>query len=216
MKRLLALCVFAATVAGCSSTLNRKLEPRNETMVFANDSATFYKNEGNNRVTPGDRRKVVPNDTVRVISYSWDRVPFSTNYETHSEYLIVQGKDTSWVDTKDLITKSELQKRNANAEFQRLLQEEQAEFIANGRAVILPRNQSDEAWGRAVSFVAKNSDMKVQIATDLMIDTYNPTSESKSGYTITRRVQGDEVIIEIVAKGSGRGGQAYKFIKFGR
>lgn len=198
------MCVISVVCISCATTLNRRVEPRNETMIFAGDMATFYKNVDNNRVTPGERRKVKRHDSVRVISYSWDYVPFTTTYETHTEYLIVQGKDTLWVDTKDLISAYELQ-----------LQIEEQEFRANGGAVVLPKAQSDEAWGRAVEFVTKFSDMKIQVATDYIIDTYNPTAY-KSGYTITRRTLGDEVKIGIVAKGTGRGGQAYKFIKYGR
>jgi hypothetical protein len=43
---------------------------------------------------------------------------------------------------------------------------------------VIPKSQADDAWGRAQSFIAKYSDMKLQTATDFILQTYNPMRES--------------------------------------
>jgi hypothetical protein len=51
------------------------------------------------------------------------------------------------------------------------------------------KEESTDAWGRAQSFVAQYSSMKIQIATDYVIETYNPVSRSTLvafGYHITK------------------------------
>lgn len=44
-----------------------------------------------------------------------------------------------------------------------------------GSTFYLPKEKGEIAWGRAVTYVLKHSDMKIQTQTEYVIDTYNPT-----------------------------------------
>lgn len=61
----------------------------------------------------------------------------------------------------------------------------------------LPKAQDPLAWGRATQYVVKHSDMKIQTASDNLIQTYNPIDGAKIGFTITRVPLGDEVEYEV-------------------
>jgi len=50
----------------------------------------------------------------------------------------------------------------------------------------IPNNEAEIAWGRAQSFVGRFSSMKLQVATDYVIQTYNPESAWEFGYAATR------------------------------
>lgn len=72
----------------------------------------------------------------------------------------------------------------------------------------LPKSETDP-WGRAQSFVHKYSSMKLQTATDFVIDTYNPTASSMGAslqyaYTVSRAPIGDiyEYTVECRARGN--------------
>lgn len=56
------------------------------------------------------------------------------------------------------------------------------------------------AWGRAQSFIGQYSSMKIQIATDYVIQTYNPTFDGLNrsfGYYVTKTPMGDNAKISI-------------------
>ena len=61
----------------------------------------------------------------------------------------------------------------------------------------IPKGEADEAWGRAQSFIGRYSSMKLQIATDFIIQTYNPGSLSGFGYYVTKTPMGDNVQITV-------------------
>jgi hypothetical protein len=50
----------------------------------------------------------------------------------------------------------------------------------------IPNNEAELAWGRAQSYIGRFSSMKLQVATDYVIQTYNPESAWEFGYTATR------------------------------
>jgi uncharacterized lipoprotein len=57
----------------------------------------------------------------------------------------------------------------------------------------LPNEQSEEAWARAQSFIAQYSNMKIQIATQYLLQTYNPTGAIPTyGYNVSRMPSGDK------------------------
>ena len=71
-----------------------------------------------------------------------------------------------------------------------LTPEEQA-FLDKANAFPLEFTVSNEdaemAWGRAQSFIGRFSSMKLQTATDYVIQTYNPSSSGVSyGYYVTK------------------------------
>jgi hypothetical protein len=51
-------------------------------------------------------------------------------------------------------------------------------------------SKGDETWSRVNSFIAKYSSMKIQTASDYIIETYNPT-EGKFGYSANRATKED-------------------------
>lgn len=88
------------------------------------------------------------------------------------------------------------------------LSEAQKSYLAKAMAQPLEfdsdKSKSDEIWGRATEFVANHSSMKIQIATDFLIETYNPTStetyggtEMAYGYKVSRRPIGSKVHISV-------------------
>jgi hypothetical protein len=79
---------------------------------------------------------------------------------------------------------------------------EEEAYLAAVRAtplvVSLPKDQADDGWGRAQSFVGKYSSMKVQVATDYVLQTFNPASPAIDfGYYITRTPLGDQVEFDV-------------------
>lgn len=60
----------------------------------------------------------------------------------------------------------------------------------------IPKASADDAWGRAQVFIAKNASMKIQTATDFLVETYNPTPDAfmpSYGYRVTRSAAGDKM-----------------------
>ncbi len=75
------------------------------------------------------------------------------------------------------------------------------------RAIKIPltfkvsREKEEEVWGRIQSFIAKYSSMKIQIATDYVIETYNPTKtdeyDPKFGYKAIKTFIEDKVEFKV-------------------
>lgn len=60
------------------------------------------------------------------------------------------------------------------------------------------RSKGDDAWGRAQSFLGRYSSMKLQIATDFVIQTYNPTEDEVDfGYSVTKTPIGDNFEFQV-------------------
>lgn len=64
---------------------------------------------------------------------------------------------------------------------------------------IVSKEQADEVWARGQGFIGKYSGMKIQVATDSHIGTYNPTSShSYYGYSLNKMLIGDEVEFQVI------------------
>jgi len=62
----------------------------------------------------------------------------------------------------------------------------------------IPKSELPDAWGRAQSFISQYSDMKIQIATNNVIQTYNPSDSSINiGYSVSNAPMGDNVIVTV-------------------
>ncbi len=61
----------------------------------------------------------------------------------------------------------------------------------------LAKTDVPDAWGRAQSFIATHSSMKLQLVTDYILQTYNPTGWGDYGYYVTKTPAGDKVQITI-------------------
>lgn len=65
--------------------------------------------------------------------------------------------------------------------------------LAQPTIFMLSNEKAVEAWGRGQVFVAQFSNMKIQIATDNVLQTYNPIGGGiKYGYSLTRMPMGDQ------------------------
>lgn len=65
---------------------------------------------------------------------------------------------------------------------------------------LIPKEDAQPAWGRAQSWIAKYSDMKFQIVTDYVIQTYKPKTFSgyvDYGYFVSRIDKGDSLYIQV-------------------
>lgn len=72
---------------------------------------------------------------------------------------------------------------------------EQSDYLVKIRQFPLefemPKEQVEEAWGRAQSFIGRYSSMKLQIVTDYVIQTYNPVGiGAEFGYYVTKTPMG--------------------------
>jgi hypothetical protein len=94
-------------------------------------------------------------------------------------YYAVAGSDTGFVEKADLISSREFQVKKIPLVFK------------------LPMSESDDAWGRANLYLSNNSSMKVQTASDYLLETYNPTSVGRIGFSITRSPVKDSVLFTV-------------------
>jgi hypothetical protein len=93
----------------------------------------------------------------------------------------------------------------------------QVEYLAKVNAFPLEfevsKDIATDAWGRAQSFIGRFSSMKLQSATDYMIQTYNPTDNGVNyGYNITKTPLKDTVQITVQCSSNNMfaGGDATK------
>ncbi len=61
---------------------------------------------------------------------------------------------------------------------------------------IISKKEAPDAWGRAQSWVAQYSSMKIQVLSDYVIQTYNPEG-LRYGYYVTKTPMGDDVEIKV-------------------
>jgi len=172
----LALIVGLLTLHGCAFPLFRSsIIEQSKQVVATRDNIPFY---SNTQRGVGDSLGVMQNkrgDTISTMA--------SMIYGTwHLQCL--NGKDTVWVKNGDVSTIPVLE----------------ATKLGLYSTVKVPKSKADEAWSRAVVWVNKNSDMKVQTSSDNLIDTYNPITAGKYGFTATRMVIGDTCTIELECK----------------
>ena len=50
----------------------------------------------------------------------------------------------------------------------------------------VPNREAEIAWERALAFVSRFSSMNLQVATDYLIETYNPEFAGEFGYSAAR------------------------------
>ena len=84
----------------------------------------------------------------------------------------------------------------------------------------VPKEKEEEVWGRIQSFIAKYSSMKIQVATDYVVETYNPLKIEINdpkwpgvnfGYGAVKTPMGDEIEFEVKYSVSDSSGY-YKLI----
>ena len=77
--------------------------------------------------------------------------------------------------------------------------------------VVIPKDKAEEAWGRIQSFIGQYASMKMQIATDYIIETYNPDGSSFAySYRAAKTVKGDSVEFALACFTNAQFGMAQK------
>jgi hypothetical protein len=76
----------------------------------------------------------------------------------------------------------------------------QKKFTAQPTEFELPKAAAGRAWARALDFVYKYSDMKIESSSDSMIKTYLPPL-GKYGYSIMRTEVGEKVMFVVQCLG---------------
>jgi hypothetical protein len=69
----------------------------------------------------------------------------------------------------------------------------------------VPKSLAPTVWGRASLFIAHHSTMKLQIATDALLETYTPQTIFQFGYTINRVPMGEDSVMFSVQCSYGSG-----------
>ncbi len=72
--------------------------------------------------------------------------------------------------------------------------------MATPQEIVVEKAKSEETWGRAQSFVGRFSDLKIQAATDYILETHNPVCGPYGcgglcGFSATKTPAGDKVRI---------------------
>jgi hypothetical protein len=85
----------------------------------------------------------------------------------------------------------------------------QKAYVARARTSPLsfkvPKADAAAAWGRVQYFVGTYASMKIQTATDYIVETYNPTSMYYFGYSAQRAPLGDSDQISLDVRMTGYG-----------
>lgn len=197
------LCLLVLTTAffyGCSAKLTRH-ELLKVTKYYSKTGQVprFNNVAGMPSQQPRDTISVKRGDSLSVYAMAYGANAMGGNWT--SRYLTYQGNDSVWINSDWIASAFELECQD------------------NLGIVTVPKSESDDAWGRATVYVNKHTDMRIQVASDNIIDTYNPTKTTDRGYTITRRTSGDKAIIEIEVKGYAGvydRCDAYRYIKYGK
>jgi hypothetical protein len=99
-------------------------------------------------------------------------------------FLVTVGCSSEYID--DGYTE-EVQKKSDNA-----MEKYLVEALKCQLEFKLPKSEDYNAWGRAQSYIAKYSPMKIQLVSDFIINTYNPSSNS-FGFNIVKTPIGDSI-----------------------
>jgi hypothetical protein len=71
----------------------------------------------------------------------------------------------------------------------------------------ITKEKAEEAWGRINGFIGQYSSMKIQTASQYIIQTYNPSDTIHYGYSANRAQKGDEYEFSVSCfSGGGFGG----------
>jgi hypothetical protein len=65
----------------------------------------------------------------------------------------------------------------------------------------VPKDKSDEVWKRINFFISEYSMTKIQVATDILVETNIPGKMSEFGYSASRTAKGDTVEFKVKCSG---------------
>jgi hypothetical protein len=125
----------------------------------------------------GDQKGILKGklgDTVNLLGYRF-RIPGPFVYS------LIENKDTIFVSKEDVISLKDYKIRLMPTTFK------------------ISKDQDEIVWGRANKYVATHADLKIQIQTNFLIETYSPFKDGQLSYKITRQPLGNEVEFEVSA-----------------
>lgn len=163
MKRFLALSILTMFIAGCVAT---SVKPIKETYMFVTeDNVGIYKKDSKF------------SELLENVNYA-DSVLITGN-----TWMFYQVKlDTSF----GFIDKSVVMPRHEFIEY-RIKQDYVHAALSFPLTFRMKLEDEKNAWGRAQSFIGRFSSMKLQIATEYVLQTYNPVAPDVNfGYYITK------------------------------
>lgn len=165
------LALFASSCAGMFSAKTRSYATPKAVLLTKNSPPVFR-----NMADPDskDSAGVLPKnvgDTVYVLGRVTRSSPVLDRFIYHD------GKDSLWLDDA--------------ATIDRMI------YLLTGKKFQVKKDEDPACWARATVFVTKHSDMKIQTASDNIIQTYNPIDGAKKGFLVTRVPMGDMVEYEI-------------------
>ncbi len=163
MKRF-AFAIIVFMITGCTASLTVLRKPIK--IIPKNSNTGIYKKDYK---ISGKIAEVGPEDTLTATASTW--LFYKVNYDNITGF----------------IAKDEVLTPGMHREFS----EEQKyydEAMACPLIFELPNSEAEKAWARAQSFIGRFSPMKLQIATDYILQTYTPTRATSAayGYYVTR------------------------------
>lgn len=176
---VVCLCTVAAVIQGCSpySSFRSDVIKRGSKLKAKDGVIRLYSNtkEGVGKLV--DSMSLNKGEELQGVAYQL--------YSSRFFHKVFIKNDTFWVCPPTVLT-------------------EEAFELVNMKlfsSVDVKKDDAEAAWSRTTVWINKNSDMKVQIATDALIDTYNPTKMFDYGFTATKQITEKGVKIELECKG---------------
>ena len=77
-------------------------------------------------------------------------------------------------------------------------------FSQQGLEVVVAEEDFSKAWGRGQGFIHENSNLKIQVSTDYIIETYNPIEIGHIYYSMVRKDLSDgqvKISVNVICKG---------------
>jgi hypothetical protein len=165
---LLFTAISASSIVGCASSFTFMPSPKKR--VVLTDHATYLMYSGGKVQSGAKPLPARAGDTIEVIG----RVVGWGGSVPHA-YLSLLASDTVYILSSDLIPLSWAPLAHQSAKFR------------------LPTTQDPTAWGRAIVYIQRHSSVKVQTASDNLVQTFNPIDPGDRGFTVTRVPMGDSV-----------------------
>jgi hypothetical protein len=173
---LSTLSIFLTSCSGASFLMNRITPVK---VVVIVDSTFMYAGDA---TLSGKVKPIYLNDTLIATSKS-------------ITFYGVKGRDTSgFVLIDEVNTLEEFQNNKVTNDYLGMVKLQPTTFSIN-------KNKAEMGWGRAQGFIGKYSSMKLEIATNYILQTFNPAqSHVDFGYYVTRTPSDstDEFSIECV------------------
>lgn len=156
--------IFTFVLQSCSlfNPVRGSIRKYNHPVIVAQEKVILYENTEKGARVKVDSLRLKVGDTLNAFA--------SQYYKTHNYHKVYIKSDTFWVAPPSVLTTDVY-------DMQKLV-------ISN--SVKVKKEDVANAWSRAAVWIAKNSDMTVQVASDVVIATDVPTKNACTGYSATK------------------------------